>query len=402
LKAANWHLALPTGLSGFGLLLSLVLGLWMARRPKMPFVLIPGLLSGATCLGMIAVPQSFGFLFLLGLSTLFDTITRPAITAIIRANYPVETRGLVTGQLRQWGAAVFLVATAATAGLLDLDSRWPVIQAILATAAVLQLCGYLAFSLIRVQHERADLVDDDAEESLLAFAQSTAATLRQDSRFLWYLGGCFLYGVSALTYDPVVRAYFSTEFGLNYLWCAVLIDVLPSICSVITVRRLGAWFDRTNPLVAWTFIRIAWGLDPLLLAIAPSWPAGSLAIVLAARISRGSVMNGSWILGWQLATNYFARRRELTSVYMGCYLTVTGAQRLVGPLLGALLVGLVSRRGVLFIGGFFVMVSAFHAWRQAESERIDGRSPTFAEKERVDLAAESSQDKPAVAQGSLA
>ena len=42
LKAANWHLALPTGLSGFGLLLSLALGLWMARRPKMPFVVLPG------------------------------------------------------------------------------------------------------------------------------------------------------------------------------------------------------------------------------------------------------------------------------------------------------------------------------------------------------------------------
>jgi MFS family permease len=385
LNAADWHLALPTGLSGFGLIVSLVLGLWMARRPKMPFVLLPGLLSCAACLGMVAVPWSLGFLFLLGLFNLFETITRPAITAIIRANYPVESRGLVTGQLRQWAAGAFLVAALATGGLLDLDGTWPVIQLVLATAALLQLCGYLAFSLIRVQHERTGIAEDDRGQDLRAFAQSTTATLRQDSRFLRYLGGCFLYGVSALVYDPVVRAYFSNEYGFNYIWCVVLVDVLPSVCSVVTVGRLGAWFDRTNPLVAWTLIRIAWGLDPLLLAIAPSWPAG-LPVLMAARISRGSVMNGSWILGWQLATNYFARRRELTSVYMGCYLTVTGAQRLVGPLLGALLVGLVSRRGVLLIGGFFVMVSAFQAWRQAESERIDGRSPTFADRERVDLA----------------
>jgi MFS family permease len=386
LHAADWHLALPTGLSGFGLLLSLVLGVLMARRPKMPFVLLPGLISCATCLGMIVVPQSLGFLFLLGLFGLFDTITRPAITAIIRANYPVESRGLVTGKLRQWSAGAFLVAALATARLLDQAGTWPVIRVVLTTAALLQLCAYIAFSFIRVQSEWADVAEGDTEQDLRSFAQSTAATLRRDSRFLRYLGGCFLYGVSALTYDPVVRAYFSTEFGFNYTQCVVLVDVLPSVCSVITVRRLGAWFDQTNPLVAWTFIRIAWGLDPLLLAIAPSWPAGSLGIVAAARISRGSVMNGSWILGWQLATNYFARRREMTSVYMGCYLTVTGAQRLVGPPLGALLVGLVSRRGVLLIGGFFVMVSAFQAWRQAESERIDGRPPTFAEKERADLA----------------
>ena len=99
-------------------------------------------------------------------------------------------------------------------------------------------------------------------------------------------------------------------------------------------------------------------------------------------------MNGSWILGWQLATNYFARRRELTSVYMGCYLTVTGVQRLIGPPLGALMVELSSRREALFIGGSLVMLSAFHAWRQAESEKVDGHYPTFAEKERVDLATE--------------
>ena len=57
LKAADWHLALPTGLSGFGLIMSLVLGLWMARRPKKPFVLVPGLLSCAACLAMIAAPD---------------------------------------------------------------------------------------------------------------------------------------------------------------------------------------------------------------------------------------------------------------------------------------------------------------------------------------------------------
>jgi hypothetical protein len=39
---------------------------------------------------------------------------------------------------------------------------------------------------------------------------------------LVYLGGCFLYGVSALTDDPIVRKYFSTEFGVNYSQCVIL------------------------------------------------------------------------------------------------------------------------------------------------------------------------------------
>ena len=52
LKAADWHLALPTSLSGIGLFLTLALGVWMARRPKMPFLLVPGFASCAACLGM--------------------------------------------------------------------------------------------------------------------------------------------------------------------------------------------------------------------------------------------------------------------------------------------------------------------------------------------------------------
>ncbi len=386
LKAANWHLALPTGLSGFGLLLSLALGLWMARRPKMPFVVIPGLLSCVTCLAMVIFPQSLWFLFALGLFNLFDTLTRPAVTAIIRSNYPVESRGLVTGRLRQWNAGIFLLAAFATAQVLDRAGTWAAIRIILATAAVLQLVAYFAFAMIRVQGDPALSDRDDAGQDLEAFVQSTASTVRHDARFLRYLAGCFLHGVSALTYDPIVRAYFATEFGLNYTQCVLLVDVLPNACSVLTVRRLGEWFDRTNPLVAWAAIRVAWGLDPLLLAMAPSWPAGALWIAALGRASRGSVMNGSWILGWQLATNYFARRRELTSVYMGCYLTVTGVQRLIGPPLGALMVELSSRREALFLGGSLVMLSALHAWRQAESEKVDGHYPTFAEKERVDLA----------------
>ena len=94
-----------------------------------------------------------GFLFLLGLFGLFETITRPAITAIIRANYPVESRGLITGRLRQWSAGTFLAAAFATARLLDQAGSRPVIQVILATAAAIQLCAYIAFALIRVQHE---------------------------------------------------------------------------------------------------------------------------------------------------------------------------------------------------------------------------------------------------------
>ena len=383
LRAADWHLALATGLTGIGLLMSLILGVWMARRPKMPFVLVPGFISSAICLGMVGAPEPLRFLFLLGLCNLFEIITRPAITAVIRANYPVDSRGLVTGTLRQWSSGMFLVTALATAAVLDSVSTWSVIQMVITVAAALQTGSFVAFALIRVRPDSAVVAQGTQPDWWTTLPVATSIVSR-DSRFLRYLLGCFVFGVGGLSYEPIVRAYFSTELHLNYLQCVVLVDVLPSVCSVLTLERMGAWLDRTNPLFAWAVIRVAWGLDAILLALAPGWPIGAMAVAAAARVSRGCVMNGSWLLWWQLGTNYFATRRELTSVYMGCLLTITGVQRMCGPQLGALMVGRISRRGVLLIGGLTVLFSAFLAWRQAEAEKVHEHYPTFTDKEHAE------------------
>ena len=137
LKAADWHLALPMSLSGIGLFLTLALGVWMARLPKLPFAVVPGFAACAACLGMALSPDPLAFLLLLGLFNLFDSVSRPAITVIIRLNYPAESRGWVTGRLRRWSAGTFLLAGLATGWVLDRAGTWPVIQAALATAAAL-------------------------------------------------------------------------------------------------------------------------------------------------------------------------------------------------------------------------------------------------------------------------
>jgi MFS family permease len=164
LRAADWHLALPMSLSGIGLFLTLGLGVWMARRPKLPFALVPGFASCAACLGMALVPDPLAFLFLLGLFNLLDSTSRPAIAVIIRLNYPAESRGWVTGRLRRLWAGTFLLAALATGRLLDQAGTWPVIQAALVTATVLQALAYLAFSQIRVRPEpqREAEADPDA------------------------------------------------------------------------------------------------------------------------------------------------------------------------------------------------------------------------------------------------
>ena len=202
-----------------------------------------------------------------------------------------------------------------------------------------------------------------------------------DRRFVRYLWGSLIFQLGNLLYDPIVRAFLSAELHFNYTQCVFIADVLPSTFSLATTPRLGAWLDRTNPLIAWSLIRLGWGIDPLLLALSPIWPAGAMAIAATARLIRGGVMNGSYILWWELGGNYFATRRELTSVYVGASFSVNGVQRMVGPPLGAYLGSVLSRRSVLVIGGLLVLFAAYLARRQAEDEKVDGRYPTFADKE---------------------
>ena len=382
LRAADWHLALPTSLSGIGLFLTLALGVWMARRPKLPFILVPGFASCAACLGMTLAPDPLAFLFLLGLFNLLDSISRPALAVIIRLNYPAESRGWVTGRLRRLSAGTFLLAALATAWVLDRAGTWPVIQAALATAAALQMLAYLAFSRIRVRPEPRGQADADALALVGQSALVAAlAAVWGDRRFLRYLWGSVLFQLGNELYNPIVRPFLSTELHFDYTQCVFIADVLPSLFSLATTPRLGAWLDGTNPLIAWSLIRLGWGIDPLLLALSPIWPAGAMAIAATARLIRGGVMNASYILWWELGGNYFATRRELTSVYVGASFSVNGVQRMVGPPLGAYLGSVLSRRSVLVIGGVMVLVAAYLARRQAEDEKVDGRYPTFADKE---------------------
>ena len=252
----------------------------------------------------------------------------------------------------------------------------------MATAAALQMLAYLAFSRIRVRPEpRVEVNVDASSRDGLSSLVDALVSVCGDARFLRYLLGSAIFQLGNELYNPIVRPFLSTELGFNYTQCVFIADVLPSSFSLATTPRLGAWLDRTNPLIAWSLIRLGWGIDPLLLAISPIWPSGSMAIAATARLIRGGVMNGSYILWWELGGNYFATRRELTSAYVGASFSVNGVQRMLGPPLGAYLGSALSRRSVLVIGGLMVLLAAYLARRQAEDEKVDGRYPTFADKE---------------------
>ena len=157
---ANWKLALRLVFSGGGQLFVLYLGGWMAKRPKMPFVIAPGLAFAVCSFALIALTgNAFLFLGVLGIGVFFETLSRPAIAAVIRLNYPVTDRGAATGELRKWSSLIFLLATLLSAWAFDFAKADPVSMARgqLLLAGVLSVIGFWAFKQIRVKENAAEL-----------------------------------------------------------------------------------------------------------------------------------------------------------------------------------------------------------------------------------------------------
>ena len=72
LDAPNWHLPLRELYSGVGMIATLYLGSWMARRRKMPFVFIPGVIAGISAVMMAVATSAFWFLTLFGIGAMFE------------------------------------------------------------------------------------------------------------------------------------------------------------------------------------------------------------------------------------------------------------------------------------------------------------------------------------------
>ena len=140
-------------ISSLGMFLMLHLGGMMARRRIKPFVVVPGMVYALSSLAMAMTDEPLLFLVLGGLGTLFETVSRSAVTAIIRLNYPATHRGAVVGTIRQWFYITSLSASALAAWALDLakDFQPAMIRSQMVLAGVISAVSFLVFRTIRVR-----------------------------------------------------------------------------------------------------------------------------------------------------------------------------------------------------------------------------------------------------------
>jgi len=368
MSAPVWQLGLSLTLSGAGMLSTLYLSNWMASRPKMPFVFLPGVASAVATSLMAFTNNSLLFLFLGGVGLMFSTITRPAVAAIIRLNYPASHRGQATGEIRAWSSLVFVLAFLASSAVLDFASTYSeslgmtVVRGLILLAGAMCLISFLLFHGIRVEEDPSDLAADYRPHVLQSFREAFAV-VAQDSLYRRYVLVCLLYNFAAMTYVSYIPAFLEKDLHYTYVQCALLLHIVPAVVSFLTTGWLGRWFDRTRLSTAWAWVAFGWGLDPLLLAATAACAAffgpAALIIPVLARISRGTVQGGLWILWWQIGVAQFARTGGEASRYQGILVFVDGITRMTAPAVGAWVLAASgsSREALFVVGGLGVMLS---------------------------------------------
>lgn len=390
LSAQTWHLPLRELYSGIGMLATLYLGSWMAPRRKMPFVFLPGIACAICSMQMaLATGSAFWFLTLFGVSAMFEIVTRPAIASILRLNYPVTHRGLATGEVRKWSSLSFVVASLSSAYLLQSvrADATALVQGLILCAGLLSLSSFLCFRQIRV-NEDPEVCRRDLRLEVVQNLRETATIVGRDARYRRYLLACFVDGFCGMLYFSLIWAFLQKTLGYDYVKCALFMHAIPALMAFAVTGLLGRWFDRTNPWLAWAWIRFGWGLDALLLAATPFCAAvfapAILLVPLAARLVRGTVQGGSWVLLWQIGVTHFARPGEDTSRYMGIMVFLSGAIRLTASAMAMILSAYALRPSTLMVvGGLGVILSGVYSLWQGIRERRERQLATIADFEAM-------------------
>lgn len=376
-----WQMALQVSISSAGLFSVLYLGGIMADRPKKPFFIVPGVLYALSTFAMSFTHRAAFFLILLGLGTLFEVVTRPSLTAVIRLSYPPTHRGAATGEIRKWYSLAFLSASIGSALLLDHFSGAQAlcITGEIAFAALLSTVSLFFFGAIRIEERFEKRSDGPAALKPFVEAGRIVAT---DGRFRRYLAIAFLYAFGGLMYASFLPVFMARDLGFSYLLSSFLTESLPATLAFLSTGLLGRWMDRVSTWKAWSAIRLGWGCSALILAATPSivtfFPDARVAMPFIARLLFGLVMGGSWILWWQVAVTHFAPPGADTTRYMGLIYFMNGIARLLGPLVGAFLLSRSSMSLLFGVGGGLVVLSALLSYREYLRETFRGVPRTIA------------------------
>ncbi len=370
LNATDVQLQLPLGMASVGLFGSVFFGAAMARRRKKPFVVVPGFAGALAALTMAWIPTPVWFLAAAGVISICDFAMRPAVPSILRIVYPASCRSHVAGTMRQYASIVFLAATLSSASLLAAAHAnvQHMIQLEITVAGVACAAAFACFWQLPDRGDGSDAEADAADDPQAGIGRATLAPLR-DKWFRRYLAACFVFGMGNLFHQGVIPAFFARDLGLGYVQATLLIHIIPNLSAFVTGGYLTSWFERTSVWRSYSLVTLLWGLDPLILATAPAWPA-----LIFARILRGPATLGSMVIAFFTGVLSFARPGGDTSRYMAAQFLINGMSRLLAPAAAAFALAYLSRRSIIFYGSLGILVSSVMFWWYGRQDPVAARA----------------------------
>jgi MFS family permease len=216
--------------------------LWVHRmhgRPKLPFVVFPGLAARGLYLLMSVVQSAREYVLVVFLAQALEASSAPAYSAIMERIYPVERRGRLMGSVRVLRTLVGLVCAAAAGHALD---RWGY-HPLFVAAAVCGICSSLTFGIIDVPTE-ADRIERSQEQASPGAAWQIFLT---DHAYRRFAISIFFYGLGNLLLGPIYPIFAAHDLGLSYAQQGLL-SFVGMGAAAMAFATWGHYIDRLGPL----------------------------------------------------------------------------------------------------------------------------------------------------------
>ncbi len=344
-QATDYEVALLTSGQSAGLILSFFIAHYASRRPKLPLVYWPELLSRLLLVGVffLGPRQALAFVALHALAQLFQAMTTPARVTIYRLNYPTADRGRIVGRIRQFQLVLTALAALAIAAALDWNqgeermvlllgpcplAPHTMMQYAVPAAALLGVAGCLVFLRLPVRESTGK---NHAASSMAETFRKFLRVYREDRDFRRYENFFFLFGFANIMAIPLTQIHTVEVLHADYFDLAMINVILVQGLMAATMVFWGRKLDRHTPGSLRGVLNIIFSLDFLVLALAPT-----IGWVYVGRIFRGIALGGGTLI-WMLGSLYYARSSEQAPVYLGIHTVLTGFRWLTAPFAGVLL-----------------------------------------------------------------
>lgn len=310
--------------------------LMRGRRPK-TFAVICWVLARSLFLPAVLIAQAGWLLVLTAIFWLLEAFPGPAYARIMQQIYPNPYRGRALGVVRVAMLLAMLTATPLAGWALDRFGH----QVILPIAGLFGVASTLIFARVRV----ADEVFTQPGGRPLG---GIWGILRTDRRFAMYMLGFTLYGLGFLVGFPFFAIVQVDRLQLSYTVIGYL-GLVQSLCWLVgnifwgrlVDRRGGLWVVRANVglavIIPFCYI---WATNEWMLL-----PAFIVHGIISAGVDLGIISSAIDLADPERVAEYSALQA-----------TIIGIRGMVGPFLGAALVGagvdqsLVFALGIVLIG----------------------------------------------------